>query len=151
VGRKKGKGGRTPKLTPEAQKAILDAVAAGTPRKYAAARAGVDDSTVRRWVGRGRAETSGQFRTFYTALKKAEADGIAARVARIAKAGQGGVWQADAWWLERCCSEEFGTNRHELVLLRRELAELRALFAEMTRGTNPSATPGGPTARGPGA
>jgi hypothetical protein len=137
------KGGRTPKLTPEVQKLIVEAVAACAPRKYAAKRAGVDDSTVRKWILAGRKQKCGIYRTFFTLIKKAEADAIITRVARISKAAQGGQviektsktitttdrqgkavttvtvtekhaapqWTADAWMLERRCSEEFALHR----------------------------------------
>jgi hypothetical protein len=90
VARGKKTGGRGPKLTPEIQKVIVDAATTGTPRRYAAERAGVDESTVRRWIAKGRKLKTGIYRTFCTLLKKAEADGITARVARITKAAQGG-------------------------------------------------------------
>jgi hypothetical protein len=82
--------GRDLKLTPEIQKLIIDAVAACTPRRYAADRAGVDESTIRRWVIKGRKQKKGIYFTFFTALKKAEAEAVIARIARIGKAGQGG-------------------------------------------------------------
>jgi hypothetical protein len=90
VATRKRRTGRTPKLTPDVPKLIVDAVAACAPRKYAAERAGVDDSTVRKWLIAGRKQKTGIFRTFFTLLKKAEADAIITRVARISKAAQGG-------------------------------------------------------------
>jgi hypothetical protein len=35
-------------------------------------------------------------------------EAIANRVLRIKKAGEKGVWTADAWWLERQLPEDFG-------------------------------------------
>jgi hypothetical protein len=86
----KRKTGRTPKLTPEVQKLIVDAVAACTPRHFAAQRAGIAQSTLRSWFARGRREKKGEYLAFLAAIKKAEAEAIITRVARIAKAGQGG-------------------------------------------------------------
>jgi hypothetical protein len=140
---RKRSGGRTPKLTPEVQKLIVEAVAACAPRRYAAERAGVAEYTVRRWLARGKRQPKSVYGAFCAALKKAEADSIITRVARISKAAQGGQviekttksitttdrqgkavttvtvtekhaapqWTADAWMLERRCSEEFALHR----------------------------------------
>jgi hypothetical protein len=90
VAKEKRKTGRTPKLTPEVQKLIVDAVAAASPRKFAAERAGISTSTLRSWLARGRKERRGEYLAFLAAIKKAEAEAIITRIARIAKAGQGG-------------------------------------------------------------
>jgi hypothetical protein len=139
-------GGRVAKLTPETQKIILDGVAVGITRIFAAKRASVDDSTVRRWMIRGQREKSGIYRTFFTALKKAEADAVARNVAIIQQAAKGGQvtertttttrkrngdtvttiserfatsqWTAAAWWLERTQPDEFASSRHELQELK---------------------------------
>jgi hypothetical protein len=81
--------GRGPKLTPEIQKLIVDAVAACTPRRYAAERAGVADYTIRRWIARAKRQPKSIYGAFCAALKKAEAEAVIARVARIGKAGRG--------------------------------------------------------------
>lgn len=89
-GKRKPGSGRTPKLTPEIQKLIVEAVAACAPRKYAAERAGIAEFTIRRWIARGKRQPKSLFGAFCAALKKAEADAIITRVARISKAAQGG-------------------------------------------------------------
>jgi hypothetical protein len=86
----KQKSGRTPKLTPEVQKLIVDAVSACAPRRFAAQRAGIAQSTLRSWLARGRREKKGEYLAFLAAIKKAEAEAVLTRIARIAKAGQGG-------------------------------------------------------------
>jgi hypothetical protein len=138
-------------LTPDVQRVIVESVAAGVPRKYAAMRAGVTERAVYLWLSRGKRESKGEYYSFYSALKKAEADAVAVRVARIARAGQGGQvverttvtttnakgetttrtaeklapgqWTADAWLLERR-HEEFAANRREIKELRAQLAAL---------------------------
>ncbi len=151
--KKKGRRNRTPdKLTPEAQKVIVDAVAGGVPRKYAAARAGVAERTVREWVARGAKDKSGAYAAFFAAMKKAEADRLAASVARIGRAAAGGQvierttttttkpdgtvvtkcvekvtrgeWTADAWFLERRHPDEFAGNRREVKELKDQLTTL---------------------------
>ena len=44
---------------------------------------------------------------FSVAIKKAEAECKAARIATILKASEKS-WQAAAWWLERRCPDEYG-------------------------------------------
>ncbi|MCI0703576.1 MAG: hypothetical protein L0241_21050 [Planctomycetia bacterium] len=138
----KRRGGPVPKLTPEKQKVIVDSIAAGLPRSIAAMRAGITERCLYQWLAKGRkgGKRNEEFVQLFQALQKAEGDAVARNVALIQKAAAT-TWQAAAWWLERRYPEEFGANRHELVMLRRELTELRVLFAEMTRGANPSATP----------
>jgi hypothetical protein len=153
----KGRRNRTPdKLTPEVQKVIVDAVAGGVPRKYAAARAGVTPRAVELWVARGAKEKKGPYASFFSAMKKAEADRLAASVARIGRAAAGGQvierttttttradgssttktvekvsrgeWTADAWFLERCHPDEFAGNKREVKELREQLvAVLKAV------------------------
>jgi hypothetical protein len=96
------------KLTPETQDKICNALRAGNHAKVAAEFGGVSETTFFRWMQEGEAATSGAKREFWEAIKKAEADAEVQRVARIAKAGQDGVWQADAWWLERKFPERWG-------------------------------------------
>ncbi len=119
--------GRPTKLTPEASAAVLAAVSAGLPRHLAAHAAGVDRSTLLRWLAEGRRAESGPCRDLRDALKKAEAVGVATRIARIADAGVAGTWQADAWYLERVHGDIFGTNARELKRLRQAVAALEKL------------------------
>jgi transposase len=101
--------GRHPKLDPAVQRVIVESVAAGVPRKYAAQRAGIDESTLRLWCSKGRKGGKGQaiYVALLAALKKAEADAVARNVAIVQKAANT-TWQAAAWWLERRYHAEFG-------------------------------------------
>lgn len=100
--------GAKSKLTTEAQEKICNALRAGNHAKVAAEFGGVAETTFFRWMQEGEAAASGAKREFWEAIKKAEADAEVQRVARIAKAGQDGIWQADAWWLERKFPERWG-------------------------------------------
>lgn len=91
--------GSPPKLTPEIQKIICDAIAEGVPQSVAATQAGVTERTMINWMNRGKKAvqeaTTGliaqAYRSFFSAVKKARADCVAERVKRIGKAGQGGA------------------------------------------------------------
>src|SRR4051794_14632835 len=84
------KTGRPPKLTPEVSRVILEGIAAGVPKKYAARRAGVGESTLRAWCARGKAQRTGEFRALLAALKKAEAEAVSRNVAIVRGAAKGG-------------------------------------------------------------
>lgn len=66
--------GRPCKLTPELQKRLCDAIAAGNYYEAACGYAGIDYTTFRRWMERGEKATRGKFCDFCQAVRKAEAD-----------------------------------------------------------------------------
>ena len=121
----KSKTGRPSKFVPEAAAAVLEHVRRGAPRHIAANAAGLGRSTLMRWMARGKKERRGQFRDFWDALKKAEAELIIELVQRINAAAERGTWQAAAWTLERRHPEHFSTHAKELAALRKEVVELR--------------------------
>jgi hypothetical protein len=163
--------GRIPKLTPEIHAAVVRDIAAGVPREHAAERASIHRATLFRWLARGRKDRAGPYRDLCDAVKRAEADALAASVARIRRAAQGGQvierttttttrkdgssttkvvermtagqWTADAWWLERRHPDEFAGNRHEAKELREQLKALLKLVSDGKLGAT---APAGPTA-----
>lgn len=92
--------GRTTKLTPEVLKTICDGIEEGLPQKYAAARAGVGESTFYHWLKLGREAKSGKYREFLESIKLAEAECIRVNTMFIQVAAKDS-WQAAAWLLER--------------------------------------------------
>ena len=102
------KSGRPTKLTPIMQQKLIDELCAGNYRDTAAKLAGIHRHTFRNWIKRGEAAKRGIFFDFVDAIKKAEAEGEARRVARINRAGEDGNWQADAWFLERKYPDKWG-------------------------------------------
>jgi transposase len=100
--------GRPSKLTPETAQKITAAIAAGNYLEVAAAHGGIVYGTLNTWMRKGAAANSGQYREFYEAVKRAEADAEMLRIARISKAGSEGNWQADAWYLERRYPDRWG-------------------------------------------
>ena len=103
----KARSGRTPKLTPEVQKLIVDAVAAGNYLHHAAQYAGIHIATLERWKQVGAREKVGIYHDFFEAVKKAEGQAIARNVAIISKAAATS-WQAAAWLLERKYFADWG-------------------------------------------
>ena len=116
--------GRPSALTPEVQRRLCDAIAAGNTRNDAAEYAGVGESTLRRWLAQGRRRRSGKFRALLAAVKKAEADAVVRNVAIIQKAAATS-WQAAAWWLERKRDADWSQCKGLVRRLAREVQELK--------------------------
>lgn len=107
---------RPTKLTREVQERILQAVQAGNYLDTAAQYAGIDASTMRRWVVKGEAANAPEpYRTFCTALKSARATAEVRSVALIQSAASNGTWQAAAWYLERSYPDRWGRTRVEVT------------------------------------
>ncbi len=117
---------RETKLTPKIAAAIVKHIAAGVPRKHAAAAEGIVEDTIYKWMRRGRKGTAldDPYVKFFYAMKKADAQSVIRRVKRIEQAGKDGTWQADAWHLERVHDKEFAGNKREIKELREQLAAL---------------------------
>lgn len=122
--------------------AILATLRDGSPRVAACTSAGISEDTFARWLKR--------YADFADGVKKAEAEAITRRVARIDKAGEGGAllsrrvtynhktdvetteetyaqpqWTADAWLLERRYADDFG-RRDKIEVNIAELVRKRA-------------------------
>lgn len=96
----------------------FDAVSTGLPERYSAELIGVCQADVTNWKLWGLAARKKKkskrtangllYMAFLEQLEKARTLARLSRIQHIQKAGQGGSWQADAWWLERMCPESFG-------------------------------------------
>lgn len=99
-------------LTDENAAKIVETVAAGCAMETAAAYAGVNSWTFKDWLRRGRddlkAGRANKWTRLVEAIEQARAGAEAGRIARVAKAGINGEWQADAWWLERTFPDRYG-------------------------------------------
>jgi transposase len=111
---KRGKGQPT-KLTPERQRAIIDALRAGCYKATAAEYAGIGVSTLHRWLETGEADDeSGRqsdYRDFWEAVKKADAEFQMRALLQIDQAARDGSWQAAAWRLERKYPQLWGRKQ----------------------------------------
>lgn len=100
---------RKTKLSHKTIDLICDGIRSGLPKKRAAERAGIHESTLYDWVNR--ADEGRLFAKFSEALKKAESDLMAYHLDRIKAASDDGTWQASAWILERRFQGEFGRRQ----------------------------------------
>jgi hypothetical protein len=78
--------GRPSKLTPERQEAICRILGDGNTRIDAAVGSGIDYSTFRAWMRRGRKQERGQYRAFVEAVNKAESAAAREHLATVRKA-----------------------------------------------------------------
>ena len=105
---------RPSKLTPEITKRLVKAIEEGNYYEAAAAYAGINYATLRRWLKRGEAAKSGKYREFCEAIKKAEA--IAeARVVALWQSEIPGNWKAAATFLERRYPDRWGRRHSEIT------------------------------------
>jgi transposase len=134
--------GRPVALTPEAHRAILDAVSAGATLKTAASCAQVGYRSLTRWVSLGRKGGPAECVALVADLEKATAQAIVEALTKIR--GREQPWQAMAWWLERTYPELYGRENHRIRELERQVAELcRAV--ELRGQGGAEAAPGGPS------
>lgn len=99
---------RPTKLTEDVQDRILAALRAGNYMETAARYAGIDESTLHRWIARGNDTDDEPYHQFCKAVEKARAEAEVRNVHLIQGAAQGGTWQAAAWFLERSFPGRWG-------------------------------------------
>lgn len=105
--------GQKPKLTPQTQEKVCQAIRAGNYANVAARYAGIDESTFYRWLERGENEPSGIYCEFRKSVKDAESTAEVQAVAEVRAAGRES-WQASMTWLERKFPDRWGRKeKHE--------------------------------------
>src|SRR6266851_10025033 len=102
--------GRPVKLTAEVQKRLIEALTAGNYYQAACAYAGIDYSTFRRWMIRGKKAKSGPFREFCEAVRAAVAKAELA-IVTLWRAECPGNYQACRDFLDRRHPRRWG--KHE--------------------------------------
>lgn len=113
-------GRKTPTIDDPKVTLLIQALQGGNFVETACAFAGLNPSTVYRWLDRGSTERSRQqaghkpdpMETPYielcNAIEKARAQAVVANVTVIQQAARSGTWQAAAWWLERTMPNQYG-------------------------------------------
>ena len=94
------KKGRPTKFTPVIRARLVESISIGSTYQIACNYAGISRDTLHRWMTRGRAQKTGQYRTFYDDIKRAEAKGAVAMLAIINNEARQN-WKCAAWLLER--------------------------------------------------
>lgn len=93
---------------------ILTAMRLGSPLDRAAQAAGVDRTTLWRWVKKGEADDRDSRRTrfaaFYREFNQADAE-IIGRVEQYIVEASVGDWRAGAWWLQKRAPTTYGETK----------------------------------------
>ena len=149
--------GRPTKLTRELGDEIVAAIREGNYLETAAALVGVNVSTVRHWLRRGRRQQGGLHADFSAAVRKAEGYAEQQSLDRIRQAAERGVWVADAWYLERKFPARWGrwdrvthdvpskANKAREAISRKEVRDLLDQAAEAMELASKSSGDRGPT------
>ena len=112
-GKKKKKGGRPSKLTPELQAEIVFLIKAGNFIETTCDVVGINKSTFYAWMKLGDASTRpDKYTKFRDAVVNAQAFSEARDVAIIAKASEDD-WRASAWKLERKFPDRWGKRKRK--------------------------------------
>jgi transposase-like protein len=116
--------GRPSKLDEETLGEIVKMLASGCSVETAARAHGVGESTLYRWLARGRvaldkseetedvvAESEELYATLAGDVEKARARSKISALVTLRQAAAAGAWQAAAWYLEREFPEEYALSR----------------------------------------
>lgn len=107
---------RPSKRSPEIEKRIMEALAAGVSRKTAAEYGGVTEDTLIRWMKR--------YADFHSAVIDAESKVEVSAVVSVRAAWMAGDWRAAIEWLKRRRHQEWSeTHRVEIINSVREMAK----------------------------
>lgn len=109
---------RPTKLTPAAEKIILDWLRLGATRTAAFEAAGIHRSKLSVYLRR--------YATFRDAVMRAEADAENRAAAEIRTAISKGGWRAAAWWLERRRADDWGKVDKVEIEIRRAAERIAA-------------------------
>lgn len=136
--KKEKKRGRPSKINKETTNKLCKYISEGNYLDTACKLAGLDYSTMRRWILQGEEDKKGVYFEFANALKLAEAKAEAKRVDNILKAGAlGGDWKANAWYLERKYPERWGRKDHIQAEVKSQHTERTELQIEHQLDSDP--------------
>lgn len=99
--------GRPRTLTPAIAKRIRVAILGGNFQNVAVGLAGVRLRTFKKWIQRGRRESSGIYANLVATVKRAEADAERLMVQLVMQAAKKDAKHAQ-WWLERKLPDRWG-------------------------------------------
>lgn len=102
------------KLTPEIADRIVNMLKLGNYQETAAAAAGIDARTLRKWLHRGASREEEPYASFAVSVLEAEASAESRHVATLYSASRED-WRAAAWILSRKHSERWGDKVQQLI------------------------------------
>jgi len=96
------------KLTEDLISRIVPIIEEGNFAEVAYSSVGIGKTTFYRWLSLGEKATTGVYRDFWNAIKKAEAIAETRYLGVIRDAANSGNWTAAAWYLERRYPDRWG-------------------------------------------
>ena len=111
---------------------ILEATSKGHTKDMAAHYAGVEPSTLHRWIKLGK-QGEKPYRAFYRKFERARAEGALSLLDTIKEASRT-QWQAAAWLLERCHGLTKDGPPPVQITIDVDAIDSRALIAEYEQG-----------------
>jgi transposase len=121
------RGRRVTDINSEKVKVFINSLKSGAYIQTACTFAGIGESTVHRWLERGRKENarieSGEealvdeqpYLELWESIEKARAEATLRNVTLIQTAAQNGTWQAAAWFLERTNPSLYGRRNYNEI------------------------------------
>jgi hypothetical protein len=104
-----------PSLFEERSPKFLEQIAEGLPTRAAAARAGIDDNTVMRWLAAGREQKNAKFINFFKLYTRARGVALANSIQRIRDLGRED-WRSEFALAERMFPKDLGKPEVQLNL-----------------------------------
>ncbi len=130
--------GRPTKFCEELELIIVAKIRKNLSFSNAARFANVETSTVIDWVNKGKKEKESDLNTdfaqFYNDVRAAQAEKIAELLEKIELMPKG--WQAIAWYLEKCCAEDFGKDSELYRQLLDDYKMLMQSLIDQNKGVN---------------
>jgi len=102
--------GRPDKLTPDAERTILNALRLGLYVETACDLAEIERKTFYNWLKKGEGQKDGKYRRFLHRVKRAQANAEGHLVGKIYNDPS---WQSKAWMLERKFNKRWGRHAGE--------------------------------------
>tara|TARA_Y100000114_G_C11741024_1_gene318969 strand:+ start:367 stop:789 length:423 start_codon:yes stop_codon:yes gene_type:complete len=131
--------GRPLKLNDAIVARIMEATAKGHPREMVAHYAGLNPSTLYRWINLGR-EGKQPYQAFVRKLEQAKAQGLHGLLSTIERASKD-QWQAAAWLAERCHGMTKDAPPPVQITIDAESMDVRALVQEYKKEILPMIEP----------
>ncbi len=131
-------GGAPTKLTPERAKLVVDNVRTHLSITNAARIARVCPQTPLNWMKRGQEDKESKKDTIHTQFldNVREAQGLKVRELMEKVEAMPKGWQAVAWLLEKCCSEDFGKESELYKQLLEDYKMLMQSLIDQNKGIN---------------
>jgi|SRR6185436_9178705 len=121
-------------LTEDVAQIIYDGIKAGLPNRMSHELAGVKERCFYNWMSKGEKDIDENIETAYSifvqTIKQVRAKS-AMRKLKYINSKDNKSWQAKAWLLERCHASSFAVNAQEMLEMKDQMNEIKALLSKV--------------------